>query len=136
MSEEWRPVVGFEGRYEVSNKGRVRSLGRTETYSRILNDGKRSDVTRTKATRTISGGIGAHGYLTVRLKGKTFTVHRLVLSAFIGPCQRGLAACHNDGNKLNNAVPNLRWDTYQANNADRAKHGTWPRRTDQQGAAA
>lgn len=126
--EAWRQVLGFEGRYEVSNLGRVRSLGRTETFSRILNNGVRGEVTRTKRTRLIAGGIGANGYLTVRLKGKTFTVHRLVLNAFVGPCPDGFAACHNDGNKLNNSAGNLRWDTYQANNADRAKHGTWPRR--------
>jgi len=126
--EEWRAVPGFEGRYEVSNLGQVRSLGRTETYSRILNDGRRDNVTRTKKTKPLVGNLGSNGYLTVRLKGKTYAIHRLVLTAFVGPRPEGQAACHNDGDSVNNILSNLRWDTYQANNMDRAKHGTWPKR--------
>jgi len=125
--EEWRAVVGFEGRYEVSSMGRMRSLGRTETFNRLLNNGRRGDVTRTKKTKLLVGSLGSNGYLTVRLKGKTFTIHRLVLTAFVGARPEGQAACHNDGKSTNNTLSNLRWDTYQANNMDRARHGTWPR---------
>jgi hypothetical protein len=51
-------------------------------------------------------------------------VHRLVLVAFVGPRPPGLVCCHNDGNPLNNRVENLRWDTYEANEADKLRHGT------------
>jgi hypothetical protein len=57
-------------------------------------------------------------------KLKTYTVSRLVLFAFVGPCPEGMECCHNDGNHTNNQVDNLRWDTPKENQADRAKHGT------------
>lgn len=50
-------------------------------------------------------------------------VHRLVLEAFVGPCPEGMEACHADGNRTNNALSNLRWDTPKANAADRERHG-------------
>lgn len=52
-------------------------------------------------------------------------VHHLVLRAFVGPCPKGMEACHNDGNPTNNAATNLRWDTRKNNHADKKKHGTW-----------
>lgn len=56
--------------------------------------------------------------------GKTFLVHRLVLTAFVGTCPEGMECCHNDGNPSNNRVENLRWDTHAENQRDRNKHGT------------
>jgi predicted secreted protein len=47
-----------------------------------------------------------------------------VLTAFVGPRPKGLQCCHNDGNPWNNKLENLRWDTAQSNQRDRAKHGT------------
>ncbi len=59
-------------------------------------------------------------------------VHRLVLEAFIGPCPEGSEACHYDGNKSNNVLTNLRWDTRQGNMADMIRHGsrTWDKGSD------
>jgi hypothetical protein len=54
---------------------------------------------------------------------RRFMVHRLVLTLFVGPCPEGMEGCHNDGNHANNSVDNLRWDTPQANWADRKRHG-------------
>jgi hypothetical protein len=51
-------------------------------------------------------------------------VHRLVLETFVGPCPTGLVCCHDDGDPTNNRVENLRWDTYQANEEDKLRHGT------------
>ena len=51
-------------------------------------------------------------------------VHRLVLMAFSGPAGQGLSACHNDGDRSNNRISNLRWDTTTANHADKKIHGT------------
>jgi len=63
-------------------------------------------------------------YLRVQICRKDYYVHRLVLEAFKGRQQEGMQACHNDGNPLNNAIENLRWDTPKNNSADKIKHGT------------
>lgn len=55
---------------------------------------------------------------------KTFTVARLILEAFVGPCPEGLEACHYDGDCTNNALKNLRWDTHIENEKDKERHGT------------
>jgi hypothetical protein len=103
--ETWKPVVGYEGLYEVSDRGRVR------TVPRILKPG------------TLN-----HGHLHVNLwinrKGKTRTVHRLVAAAFIGPCPDGQEVRHLDGNPTNNAVENLKYGTRSENLLDRVRHGT------------
>lgn len=51
-------------------------------------------------------------------------VHRAVLLAFRGPCPEGMVGCHNDGNRLNNRLANLRWDTHRSNKQDSIIHGT------------
>jgi hypothetical protein len=56
--------------------------------------------------------------------GKQFAVHRLVATAFHGPCPDGMECCHNDGDRLNNHRDNLRWDTRKGNFADKKLHGT------------
>lgn len=50
-------------------------------------------------------------------------IHRLVLETFIGPCPNGMESCHNDDNKLNNLLSNLRWDTKSNNTKDAIKYG-------------
>lgn len=65
-----------------------------------------------------------HGRMVAYVLGQQRTVQRLVLLAFVGPCPEGMQCCHDDGNKTNNRVGNLRWDTPKANAADRDKHGT------------
>lgn len=114
MEEEWRSVIGFEGVYEVSNLGRVKRVLRTS--------GTRHDFMTPTPDST--------GRLFVNLRyhkqRKNAQVHRLVLTAFMGPCPSGLVACHNDGNPSNNNLNNLRWDTQSSNMADRWRHGTVP----------
>ena len=60
-------------------------------------------------------------------QGKPFCrrVHRLMLEAFVGKCPKGMEACHNDGNPLNNNLANLRWGTRRENQMDRKIHGTF-----------
>lgn len=105
--EKWLPVVGWEARYEVSDQGRVRSVG------------PRGRVRALTA--------GSHGYLALNLsdgsRRATRTVHRLVLEAFVGPCPDGMEACHADADRHNNRLTNLRWDTTKANAADRVRAG-------------
>lgn len=119
MTEIFKPVPGYN-HYEVSNLGRVRSL------SRVVPCGK--GWTRTVRTRILKSRVNASGYESVWLteKGKrtAFTVHTLVLMAFVGP-SNGLQCCHGDGDPLNNKLSNLRWDTPKANSADRLAHGTY-----------
>ncbi|MBN7395680.1 HNH endonuclease [Mycobacteroides abscessus subsp. abscessus] len=119
--EQWRPVVGFEGLYEVSDLGRVRTVPRLVSMGR--------------GYRTVPGRIRkyghstTHGYLIVGLsrpgkrRATTALVHRLVLEAFVGPCPDGMEACHFDGDKTNNRLPNLRWDTRRANQDDAIRIG-------------
>lgn len=116
--EQWRPVVGHEGSYEVSNLGHVRSIDRILTFA----DGRE----RRAAGRELKPWAnGRTGHLCVGLAGKCrYLVHVLVLEAFIGPRPDGLVACHNNGVATDNRIENLRWDTYGANNDDLVSHGT------------
>lgn len=123
MSERWRPVPGYEGSYEVSDAGRVRSLDRVVMRS----DGRR----RRFEGRLLSPGVLRSGHLVVGLHRRgaqeTMCVHRLVLLAFVGPPAPGRIACHNDGDASNNALSNLRWDTHKNNTADMRRHDTMVR---------
>lgn len=114
--ENWRPVPGYEGLYEASDHGRVRSLDRIDSRgNRALG-------------RVLLPDVRPSGHLRVSLcrngRVKRMWVHRLVLSIFVGPCPDGLEGCHDDGDPANNAVDNLRWDTKSANARDRQRHGT------------
>ena len=106
--EEWKNVVGFEGIYEVSNHGQVRS--------KITNKIKKQTIDK-KTNRFYLG-------LWVNNKQTIVKPHRLVLDAFVGKCPDGMECCHNDGNPFNNHLSNLRWDTPKNNHADKIKHGT------------
>lgn len=120
-SEEWRAVVGYEGRYEVSNLGRVRSL------DRLVRGGKGG--LRPVKGRVLKPMAGQYGHLSVDLcKGgrrirRMSRVHRLVLESFVGPCPDGMEVCHYDGDPANNRIENLRYDTRSANMFDRVRHG-------------
>jgi len=123
MIEEWRPVVGYEGLYEVSNLGRVRSL------DRALRD-KNGLVKRFKG-KILKNIIKKNPYgiyLVVRLPKDGGHVNRyiahLVLESFTGARPAGTECCHCDGNSLNNQINNLRWDTPKENTKDKYKHGT------------
>lgn len=67
-----------------------------------------------------------NGYLFVNLRGKKYRVHRLVMATFVGPCPEGHQVCHYDGNRQNNSLSNLRYDTSKANAADKRRHGRQP----------
>jgi hypothetical protein len=64
------------------------------------------------------------GYFVVSVCGVPVKVHRLVLTAFVGPCPIGMEGCHRDGDKANNRLSNLRWGTPKSNSEDRVRHGT------------
>jgi hypothetical protein len=106
--EQWLDVVDFEGIYEVSSHGNVRSI-KSKQLKKITID---------KTTNRPFMNLWKNN------KGTTVRVHKLVLEAFVGKCPKGLECCHNDGNCLNNHVNNLRWDTHKSNIHDRIIHGT------------
>lgn len=116
--EEWRAIPGFEGSYEVSSHGRVRSLDRIVLHK----DGNQRRCTG----RVLRPNRDTRGYLRVALSSgrPVHRIHVLVLEAFVGPRPPGGSACHSDGNQLNNHVSNLRWDTQSENINDAVRHGT------------
>src|SRR5699024_9791306 len=119
QAERWLPVPGYEGLYSVSDRGRVRSEGRTVKYitgrsgrvpERILKTSKHGD-----------------GYLQVSLsknnKRKTHYVHRLVLEAFVGEAPPEAQACHWNDTPEDNRPENLRWGTSSENRLDSVRNG-------------
>lgn len=117
--EQWRPVVGWEGWYEVSDLGHVRSMARVVR-------GSRGCVQHLKSrARTIKPGFG--GYLTVVLyrnnKGHGVRVHTLVLEAFIGPRPDDMECCHDNGDPSDARLSNLYWGTHSQNQLDQVRHG-------------
>jgi hypothetical protein len=118
-TEIWRPVVGYEGQYEVSDLGRVRSLDRLVVYKR---GGIRLFVGRIRRHSHIPSGHQIVK-LSVNSKSQAWWVHRLVAAAFIGPCPDGLEVCHNNGDPTDNQVQNLRYDTHKANMQDAVRQG-------------
>jgi hypothetical protein len=116
QAEQWRPVVGYEGLYEVSDQGHVRSLERIITR----NDPRRGLVRQRFPGRILTPQKYRGGYLKVALSAAASNekVHRLVLEAFVGPCPPGMECCHYNDIPDDNRLSNLRWDTRSANRYD------------------
>lgn len=117
-NEHWLPVVGYEGFYEVSDHGHVRSLDRFVE--------RRQKGTMLYKGRQLRAAVTRWRLLVVLHrdnKAKTCGVHRLVLEAFVGACPEGMECCHNDGDHTNNNLDNLRWDTHSNNVYDIVRHG-------------
>lgn len=110
-----RPIPGFTG-YRIDCGGNV--------YSCLTNRGDISFLWKPIKSQLKHGGYLQVGLIERRGKVVWRSVARLVLLSWIGPCPPNQQCCHNDGNKLNNCVVNLRWDTQVGNYADRIKHGT------------
>lgn len=113
MDEVWKDVVGYEGLYQVSNLGRVRSSAREKKArggSVFINPG-----------RILTGSITNYGYRQVTLckdnKSSKKQLHRLVAEAFLpNTDDKLLVVDHINGDKLDNRAENLRWVTYTENN--------------------
>ena len=108
-SERWKPVVGYEGLYEVSDQGRVKSFYKSAT-------GKiRQPVDDT------------HGYWDLMLSkngtSKHHKVHWLVLEAFVGPRPQGYYGCHKNDVRKDNRLENLYWGTPKENSRDTLQNG-------------
>lgn len=116
----WLPIIGWEGIYEISDHGNVRSVDR-------------AIFTRTGRRRyrgvDIALTLSPRGYYVFGAKcpGRKalIKVHRAVCEAFHGPAPTPLhEVAHNDGDRSNNRAENLRWATRQENSLDRVRHGT------------
>jgi len=122
--EQWRPVVGYEGLYEVSDHGRVRSLPRT-----CLTKG---NATRTVSARVMSQNRDGRGYLAVILskdgKKTTTRVYLIVAKAFIGERPDGMVVAHGPAGKDDNSVANVSYKTQSENcAADKLRDDTHTR---------
>lgn len=104
--EQWKPVVGYEGLYEVSDQGRVKSL---------------------RSGKIMKLSVANTGYMQLQLSAKprrnVCHVHRLVLEAFVGPAPIGMEGCHANGIRTDNRLSNLRWDTRKGNMSDASAQG-------------
>lgn len=104
--DEWRWVVGFEGRYQISDSGGVYSL---LTHKRLRTDfGRKYEYA---VLRDVNG------------KGHTLAVHRMVLEAFVGPRPEGMATRHLNGDVHDNRITNLVYGFYSENARDTIDHG-------------
>lgn len=119
MEERWLPVPGTDGRYEVSDMGRVRSLF-TRGYG----------YSNRRATPKVLRLHIRYGYPCIGLgtKGLYYhgRVHNLVLMAFVGPRPDGMYGTHKNGIREDSRLENLEWKTPAGNYADMFRHGTAP----------
>jgi len=111
MQEIWKDVKGYEGMYQVSNLGRIKSLDRTVVCNRGY---------KLVKGMILKGEISKKGYCRIRLSNgvnnrKKYFVHRIVAFAFICNQDNKPFINHIDGNKLNNNITNLEWCTCSEN---------------------
>lgn len=123
--EIWKPVVGYEKLYEVSNRGRVKSLNRLKTVRVSLSNV--SKITRVYGGKILKLSNNKLGYKKVTLSKNnvvvTKLVHRLVAEAFLENPKNKKCVNHLDKNPQNNFVNNLEWCTYKENERHSWKNG-------------
>lgn len=118
--ERWRPVVGYEGLYEVSDHGLVRSVERWVQH--------RGRHWHPYKSVVLAPHLDPKGYKRVKLSrqddDRNRLVHQLVAEAFIGPRPEGMVTRHLNGDNVDNRPQNLAYGTHAENNADLVRHGT------------
>jgi hypothetical protein len=126
MKERWLPVSGFEGLYDVSNLGRVRSRKRTVfvVTSRVKNGywiTNQEKILRPRQAKK------PKQYPNVILRKNnqsiSWAVHLMVLTAFVGPCPEGMECRHLNGDPGDARLSNLKWGTWRQNHEDKVRHG-------------
>lgn len=116
VGELWKQITGYEGKYEVSNLGRIRSF----RYA-----GKGWDKFKNTPIILSFGFTGNYRMVCLCCRNvcKPFTVHKLVAQEFIGKRPVGMEVNHKDGNKLNNHIDNLEYVTRKENVLHALKNG-------------
>lgn len=109
--EHWRAVPGYEGLYQASDHGRVRSLPRPCTSGRILKAKIRSRDGHAEVALSKDGRV------------RVCSVHQLVMLAFVGARPEGLEIRHRNGHPADNRLSNLAYGTTSENHRDRVHHG-------------
>lgn len=119
-NEEWKPVKGFEGLYEISNKGRLKRVSRDVLDQR--------GIIQHFPEQLIKGTLSVYGYMQTTLRKNrrkiNVRIHKLVAEAFIENPNNKPIVDHIDGNKVNNNADNLRWVT---NSENIRNENTYPR---------
>ena len=120
--EVWKSVLGYKGIYEVSDRGRVRSV------DRVIDGGRGGRRNQPGCAMATTLDLWGYPRLGLNRDGGTSTrsVHSLVLEAFVGPRPDGLECAHENGVKTDNRPENLRWATRTENEGDKVGHGTDP----------
>lgn len=113
INKIWKPIIGYEGLYKISNYGEIKSL----------------NYGRTKREKIMSPNKDTDGYLLISLSKegsvKKHKIHQLVLIHFVGRKPFSEAVCrHLNGEPGDNAYFNLQWSTKSDNQKDRVRHGT------------
>jgi len=119
--EEWRIIAGYEGFYEVSNLGRVRSVDRVVVTKndRVMKlKGQILQLSTGHPDNPLQVGLTKDGVAC------TYTVYQLVAAAFLGPCPRGQQVRHGSNGRLDNSVSNLSYGTVRENSLDKRRDGT------------
>jgi len=118
--EIWKDIPNYEGRYQVSDQGNVRSLSKP-----VLCSGEvKGTYFSFRKGRLLKPGRMPGGHVSVALgKNNSQCVHRLVLLAFIGPAPDGHECLHANGIPHDNRLINLRWGTRGENIKDKTTHG-------------
>lgn len=116
--EIWKDIPGYEGKYQASSLGRIRSLDRQiGTPGTVGCKFMKGRVLRPGPTKS------GHLYVVLGHGAAGTPVHQLIARTFIGPRPEGTEVCHNDGDPTNNRADNLRYDTRTNNILDVFKNG-------------
>lgn len=111
LIEIWKDIPNYEGLYQASNLGRIRSLDHKVMKKSLSGE----LIVHQYKGKILKGWVQNTGYLTVSLSNKKYSVHRLIATTFLEQEKGKNIVNHIDGNKLNNNVSNLEWCDYKHN---------------------
>lgn len=118
--EIWKDIPGYEGLYQVSTLGRIKSVDRYITYNNgreVFTKGKMLSLTITKGNERLQISLSKNGKVE---KTRPYIV---VMLAFVGECPENMEICHINGIKTDDRLKNLRYDTRSENRIDNYRQG-------------